>query len=108
MDTKENQAWENLQRAESSLKMIRAQIREIRPLKETDRRTWWLQYTRLRDLECIAEQEIRNCCRYLARHGSISQEELREYDELIEGNSDHAVRTDRDTGRAAGAGQRKA
>ena len=53
--------WENKKR----LDFIRRQIDEIRPMKETNGYAWWQQYCNLKDQECIAEQNIAWCEKYV-------------------------------------------
>ena len=65
MRTKDEKVQQFKWQTENRLAMIRAQIEEIRPMKKTDGLTWWHEYTDLKTKECIAEQDLEWCRKYL-------------------------------------------
>ncbi len=65
MSTKEDKIRQLKWQSEKKLEYIRAQINEIRPLKETNGLMWWKQYTDLKEKECVAEQDLAWCKRHL-------------------------------------------
>ena len=67
MSTKEDKIRQLKWQSEKQLEYIRAQINEIRPLKETDGMRWWKEYCHLKDQECVAEQDIAWCEKRLGK-----------------------------------------